>query len=330
MRFTVIHRTENELPLTVLVDQQTGTEVSFIPSVGAQLHSFIVQTSGGAFNIIDHYDNLEDLNNNNTRSHKSSKLSPFVCRIEDGKYHYDDREFEFKNKFPDGSAIHGVLFDKPFNITDEIATETFASVTMQYHYKKDDNGYPFDYNCLIRYQLKHDNLLSVETAVVNTGKQRLPIADGWHPYFTLGGKADDWELYFGADQLVEFDDKLIPTGRLLPNSHFTTSQKIGDTFLDNCFLLDGVDGVHGKPCCTLRNPGNGLQLLVFSEKHYPYLQLYTPPHRNSIAIENLSAAPDCFNNGMGLTCLEPGHSQTFVLGFQVVTSSLPHRPTYKV
>ena len=324
MRFTVIHRTENDLPLTVLLDQQTGTAVSFIPSIGAQLHSFVLQTSAGPFDIIDHYDSLEELHNNNTRSHKSSKLSPFVCRIKDARYHYDDREFEFMHKFPDGSAIHGLLFNKPFTITDEIATETIAAVTMQYHYKRDDMGYPFDYNCLIKYHLKHDGLLSVETAVVNTGKQRIPIADGWHPYFTLGGKADDWELYFAADQLVEFDDKLIPTGKLLPNSHFTTPEKIGDTFLDSCFLLNIHDG---KPSCTLNNPGNGLQLLFFPQKHYPYLQLYTPPHRNSIAIENLSAAPDCFNNGMGLTCLEPGHSQTFVLCYQVVASSLPHRPT---
>ena len=163
--------------------------------------------------------------------------------------------------------------------------------------------------------------------MVNTGTQTLPIADGWHPYFTLGGKADDWELYFTADKMVEFNDKLIPTGNLLPNRHFTKPQTINATFLDNCFQLTAFDS---KPSCTLRNPGNGLQLLLFPEKHYPYLQVYTPPHRNSIAIENLSAAPDCFNNGIGLISLAPGHSQTFVLGYQVVASSLHQRPTYKV
>jgi aldose 1-epimerase len=327
MRFKVIHRIENDLPLVLLLDQQTGTEVSFIPSVGAQLHSFILQTPGGAFNIIDHYDSLEDLNNNNTRSHKSSKLSPFVCRIQDGKYRHAGREFEFVNKFQDGSAIHGLLFDRPFEVTNEIATESFASVTMQYHYKKNDKAYPFDYNCLINYQLKQDSLLLIETAVVNTGTQTLPIADGWHPYFTLEGKTDEWELYFTADLLVEFNEKLIPTGKLLPNRHFNTPEKIGDTFLDNCFLLNKFDS---KPSCTLSNPGNGLQLLLFPEKHYPYLQIYTPPHRNSIAIENLSAAPDCFNNGIGLVSLPPGHSQTFLLGYQVLTSGFHHRPTYNV
>lgn len=317
MRFTVTHRIENELSLTVLTDQETGTEVSVIPSIGALLHSFTLQTNKGAFNIIDHYNSLEDLKSNNTRSHKSSKLSPFVCRIQNGRYRFDGREFEFMNKFPDGSAIHGLLFNKPFEVTDEMASETFASVTMQHHYKQGDAGYPFDYSCLIKYQLRKDGLLLVETALVNTGKQRIPIADGWHPYFTLGGKTDDWELCFSAEQMVEFDEKLIPTGHLIPNNRFKKTERIGDTFLDNCFLLDGLNG---KPACTLKNPENGLQLLFFPDKHYPYLQIYTPPHRNSIAIENLSGAPDCFNNGMGLIILEPGYSQTFALGYQVLIS----------
>jgi aldose 1-epimerase len=191
---------------------------------------------------------------------------------------------------------------------------------MQYHYKNDDQAYPFDYNCLISYQLQKDNFLSLETVVLNTGTKLLPIADGWHPYFTLGGKTDDWKLYFAAGQMVEFDEKLIPTGNLVPNRHFTQPETINDTLLDNCFLLDGRDT---RPSCTLRNPANGLTLSLFPDRHYPYLQIYTPPHKNSIAIENLSAAPDCFNNGMGLILLEPGHSQTFTLGYQVYKAEGP-------
>ncbi len=317
MRFAFAHKTRNDLPLTLLTDLETGTEVSFIPSIGAQLHSFALRTKSGSFNIIDHYESLEDLKSNNIRSHKSSKLSPFVCRIQNGKYRFGSDEFEFMNKFPDGSAIHGLLFDKPFEVTDELATEDFASVTMQYHYRKDDKGYPFDYTCFVKYQLKKDNLLLVETAVLNNGKQSIPVVDGWHPYFTLGGKTDDWELSVNAEKLLEFNDKLIPTGQLLPNSDFKYSKKIGDTFLDNCFVLDRSSSKHA---CTLRNPANGLQLFFFPEKNYPYLQIYTPLLRHSIAIENLSGAPDCFNNGIGLTVLEPGHSQTFALGYQVLVS----------
>jgi aldose 1-epimerase len=85
-----------------------------------------------------------------------------------------------------------------------------------------------------------------------------------------------------------------------------------DIFLDNCFELD-----HSKqqPYCKLSN--SQLELLIEPDKSYPYLQVYTPPSRDMIAIENLSAAPDAFNNKMGLLSLEPhavaDFSTTYIL-----------------
>lgn len=316
MPFTISHRIENELQLVVLLDQETGSAVSVLPMCGGLLHSFTLQTSAGSFNFIDNYKSLNELKNTITASHKSSKLSPFVCRIKEGKYYFDNKEFEFRNKFSDGSAIHGLLVKKFFEVTEELATEASASVAMKYDYEKDDAGYPFDYRCTVKYQLQKDRMLIVETTVLNTGKQHIPMADGWHPYFTLSGKTDDWELSFRAEQMIEFDEKLIPTGQLISNTKFRKPEKIGDAFLDNCFLLDELNG---EAACSLRNPENGWELLFFAGE-YPYLQIYTPPHRKSIAIENLSAAPDCFNNSIGLMILEPGQSQTFTLGYQILVT----------
>ena len=317
MRFTVSHQTENELNLVVLHDNQSGTQAAILPAFGAILHSFSVQTSRGPVNVIENYAGLGELRQLLNTSYRSSKLSPFVCRIPDGKYRFAGREYEFRRKFTDGSAIHGILFDKAFEVTDELGSDASASVTLQYHYLGDDEGYPFHYRCLVRYILRKDGMLLVETAVLNTGKQPLPIADGWHPYFTLGGSSDDWQLSFHASTMVEFNDKLIPTGRLVPNTLFSTPQRIGDSFLDNCFH---VDRQQGGPACTLSNPANGLRLQFFPGDHYPHLQIYTPPHRRSIAIENLSGTPDCFNNGMGLLVLEPNKSQTFTVGYQLSAS----------
>ena len=70
-----------------------------------------------------------------------------------------------------------------------------------------------------------------------------------------------------------------------------------------------------KPACTLCNSSIGLTLTIKTDKSYPYLLIYTPAHRNSIAIENLSAAPDAFNNKMGLEILKPGESISFKTSF---------------
>ena len=67
-------------------------------------------------NIIDNYNSLQQVKDELIDSHKSAKLSPFVCRIKEGKYSFGGRDFEFTNKFPDGSAIHGLLVKKSFEI----------------------------------------------------------------------------------------------------------------------------------------------------------------------------------------------------------------------
>ena len=118
------------------------------------LHSFTLQTPDDSFNIIDNNKSLDELKSTLTASHKSSKLSPFVCRIKEGKYHFDNKQFEFLNKFPDGSAIHGLLVKKSFEMIDETASEVSASATMKYDYKKDDAGYPLDYPATDRLSLK--------------------------------------------------------------------------------------------------------------------------------------------------------------------------------
>ena len=102
--------------------------------------------------------------------------------------------------------------------------------------------------------------------------------------------------------------KLTSTGKLLPYQQFNQKKKIGAIELDNCFVVDpGSDNL----VCTINNPVNGINIQFFADTTYPYLQIFIPSHRKSIAIENLSAAPHAFNNQMGLLTLMPQESKTF-------------------
>jgi aldose 1-epimerase len=322
MHFSIRHVQENGLSLVNLADERSGTEVSILPGYGATLHAFRVRspsadlmaTPDALFNVIDNYAGLAEVEEQMGKSFKGPKLSPFPCRIAKAAYRFAGKEYIFSRSFGDGTAIHGLLYDKPFSITDEAANESSASLTLQYEYKRQDAGYPFQYNCLVKYILHPENLLEVRTMVTNLDDSAIPIADGWHPYFHLGGKIDDWLLRFNAESIVEFDDQLIPSGRLLTFDDFNKERPIGHTQLDNCFVL--APGEPG-PVCSLFNPGSGLRISFFPDAGYPYLQIFTPPGRQSVAIENLSAAPNCFNNNMGLTLLSPGHSQTFTVKYKV-------------
>jgi aldose 1-epimerase len=105
--------------------------------------------------------------------------------------------------------------------------------------------------------------------------------------------------------MLEYDPQLIPTGKFVTLSTIYPRRKIGDMHLDNGYLLrENI-----SPLCTLTN--GHLKVEFLSVKNYPYLQLYTPPSRDSLSIENLSAAPDAFNNGLGLAILEPGQKVDF-------------------
>jgi aldose 1-epimerase len=197
-------------------------------------------------------------------------------------------------------------------------TENQCSVTLRYQYDGHIEGYPFPYNCTIRYCLDNTGKLTIQTHLSNpaAAEQAIPISDGWHPYFRLGGKVDEAWLEIASDTMLEYDDQLVPTGKYIFNSEFYPGRKIGNLKLDNGFKLK--DNI--SPLCTLKTDKVCLEFIAV--KNYPFLQLYIPDHRNSIAIENLSAAPDAFNNGIGLTILEPGAKADFEV--QIRISSLAH------
>jgi aldose 1-epimerase len=315
MNFSIRHIKRQELELITIADGTSGTEVAILPGFGATLQAFhITQKDGSPFNVIDSYKDGGELKRELSRSFKGPKLSPFPCRIPDGIYHFGEKEYKFGHLFPDGTAIHGLLYDKPFTVLEEATDAGEGTVVLEYGYRGDDPGYPFNYNCQVRYILRREGDLEVTTTVTNLDKTTIPMADGWHPYFRLGGKIDQWWLQFHAAAMLEFDARLVPTGRLTQYEVFDAARPIGDTFLDNCFAL--------KPeivsaACELYNHATGIRIAFFPDAGYPYLQIYTPPHRESIAVENLSGAPDCFNNKMGLLLLQPGHSQIFTVRFKV-------------
>ncbi|MEO6819158.1 MAG: aldose 1-epimerase [Ginsengibacter sp.] len=313
--FSIEKKIENGFEKIILKEESSGTRVEIIPSCSAMLHAFIVNKNGEEMNVIDSYSSLSDFQNNVTvAGFKGCKLSPFVCRIKDGTYSFGEKEYKIEKYYNGENALHGELYDKSFEIMAENAGEENASVTMIYHYNKEDRGYPFSYDCTVTWQLESDNKLRVKTECINKDKGLIPMQDGWHPYFDLGGKIDELMLEFQSMEMVEFDH-LIPTGKLVEYDNFNSIKILGDTVYDNCFTLNQETC---QPMCVLRNAERNIRVEFHPSKSYSYLQLYTPEHRKSIAIENLSGAPDAFNNGMGFQTLEPGESSIYEMMYKVV------------
>jgi len=313
--FSIDSSLKHGFDLTVLRDDSNQTFVEIIPACGAILHGFTVLHEGLPLNIVAHYPNKSMFDTAvESGGFKSAKLSPFVCRMKNGVYRFAEKEYKSAGFYLGDHAIHGLIYKQAFDITEQGADAHKAFVQMTYPYRKLDTGYPFDYDCVVTYELRANNQLHISTTIINKDAGRIPVADGWHPYFTFGGSINDCMLEFQSTAQLEFDAALLPTGEQHPYETFGSLRKIGDQFFDNCFVVNFAEC---QPMLVFRDPSKKVQLEIRPDKTYPYLQIYTPPHRNSIAIENLSAAPDAFNNGMGLITLAAGESAHFSTQYNI-------------
>ncbi len=306
MRFSVTVMKEAVFPVIRLADTVSGTYAE-IYSAGALLNAFCIRLSGGGeHNFVDGFSSPEDCLQNITQGFRSAKLSPFVCRMHKGSYVWNDTKYQTKKWYLGEHSIHGLLYDAAFTVTDQFASNEKAAVTLEYHYSGEDKGYPFPYTMMVSWQLTDGNHLSVTTSVYHHQEQAIPFADGWHPYFTLGGPVDDCTLQFSSSRQLAYDADLLPTGNIIEDGRFRNGSSLQNITLDNSFELS-FESV--QPRCILEN--KRFRFTIEPGKAYPVLQIYTPPHRKSIAIENLSGAPDNFNNHIHLLVLEPNEQKLF-------------------
>ena len=122
-------------------------------------------------------------------------------------------------------------------------------------------------------------------------------------------------VQLNSNSMLEFDSRLLPSGKIIPYKKFETMNAFENTELDNCFVLKD----HTSPSCILKDDNKGIEFTITADSSYPYLQVYTPPHRKSIAVENLSSAPDSFNNHIGLIIAKPHEQYTFATSYQIKT-----------
>lgn len=265
---------------------------------GALLNRYaILQQSGEWFNCVRGYDSPTQAEAEITKGFRSAKLSPFVCRMKNAAYEFAGKRYESHKHNRKGHALHGLLYDHRFALIASHSDSESAWIDLRTAYTADSN-YPFDYELVVRYQLSAQGL-SITTTAYNIGETDLPLADGWHPYFQLGGAVDTWQLQINSGEQLVFDEDLLPTGEIKSDERFISGASLSGISLDNSFVLAD----HHQAACRLENAK--FLFSIYADKSYPYLQIYTPADRQSIAIENLSGAPDCFNNRLGLNILAP-------------------------
>ena len=237
---------------------------------------------------------LHPLTYNNT--YASAILFPFANRIADGSYVFDHKTYQLDiNQKEENNALHGLVYNKTFEIIDQKTTPEKAEVLLRYEELMYSKGFPFTYTIDLTYILTKDSL-DLNVTVKNSDTKTFPFTIGWHPYF-ISQDLSKSAVHFKSHQKCVFDERNIT--QRMDKIAIDEPFLIEDKSLDDCFSLDFNEIGFETPQYSFS--------LKSSEKDN-FLQLYTPPHQNAIAIEPTTGISDSFNNGVGLKTLKSNDS----------------------
>lgn len=317
--FSVIKRKFGAVDYYQLHNDHTGEFVGVIPQIGGLINDFCIESEEKLLNIFESYRNYDELSKELETNFKGVKLSPFPNRIKDGKYSFENDDLSLEINSPsEHHSIHGLLYKEPFEVLSTNCEDDSASIVLRCDYDGKSEGFPFKYSLEQEISFSEGNQLTVTTKIENKDIRSIPIGDGWHPYIKTGSNVDDLSIEFPSKGQLIVDERMIPTDEAIEFTNFNKLAPLAGTFFDDCFLLDETMPEH---VTTIVDRDKSITIDVWQQggdKGYNYLQIYTPPTRDSIAIEPMTCIPDAFNNEVGLMALAPNEQIILRYGVSAV------------
>ena len=292
-----------------LADETAGNLIELAPGFGSCVLNIELQGQP----LLDGYTSAEEMAIN--RWAKNVLLFPFPNRLRNGRYSWEGREYQFPvNDGQTGNALHGFGMDKPMEVDKVETTEKEASIRCVYAYDGSRASYPFPFTFEASFRISTPASVEIKLRVQNNGSTSLPFGMGWHPYFQLSEKVDDTAMQLPPCDMIGVDQAMIPTGKHYEYTTFTQLRRIGTEVLDNCIAMRQQEG---RISIILKGEKGELQYWQeVGPGRFGYLQLFTPYHRRSLAVEPMSCNIDAFNNGEGLLRLAPGEEASASFGFR--------------
>ena len=225
-------------------------------------------------------------------SFAASVLFPFANRINKGAYEFDGKKYQLEqNELDRENAIHGLVYDKAFQVNNIEETETENSIELYYEMKNSPAGFPFPFAISLIYKMSNSSF-ELLVKIENKSEKAFPFTLGWHPYFVVDN-LNDCVLEFDSLKQILFNQDLITIG--ISNSFAPVPFSLNQPYLDHCFVL-----YNNK--VRFKTPNYHVELE--NTEHSKYLQLYKPAKENRIAFEPMTGISDSFNNRKGLKTLQ--------------------------
>jgi len=291
-----------------LNNEHLDNAIEVIPGYGARLNGLWLSDRSVKRNIIEGYESDEDLASD-TYYH-NAWLFPFVNRLKNGVYEFEGKDYRFPLNEPDkGNALHGFLFNQPFEIQDMGVNTEETFIKLRYSYDGEYDYYPFPFDFQVIYRSNKSNILEVEFFLENTSEHNAPVSFGWHPYLTFSDDIKNIKVTAPIRERVEVNPNIIPTGSSVKDERFLNGKEIQDDQLDNSFRLIPTE----KYTVALLSQQDRAEITMEFNKSMKFLQMFTPPTRQSIAIEPVTSNINVFQNGDGLLIIKPGESFSTII-----------------
>ena len=223
-------------------------------------------------------------------------MVPWAGRISNGRIPTKDGDVRLEPNLPP-SAIHGLGFDKPWEIVQRSDTTVALMCALR------GLGWPFGGRAV---QILRLGVRRLELELQVGGYTRVgPAGLGWHPWFTRPPRAD-LELCVNASDVLVLDADGVPTGRVrcvTQSEDLRSGPPLGDRRLDHAYI-------RAKSPATVRWPD--LELRIEFDASMQTVVVHTPPEGICVEPQTMwPNAPVLASEGVrdtGLRMLEPGES----------------------
>jgi galactose mutarotase-like enzyme len=198
-----------------------------------------------------------------------------------------------------GLPIHGLLVGSGGWRVERVVTrrgrpELVASIDV------DAPAFPFPHHLTVVVQA-HDERLVVDTTVRATGRRRVPVAFGWHPYLRVPGTPRRaWRLRLPSRTHLLLDDRGLPTGATRREAR--EDDRIGARTFDDLYAL-GRD----RRLAYVGEDGASVELHVGSG--FDHAQVWVPPGRRFGALEPMTTPTNALVDGT-TPLVAPGDAYT--------------------
>jgi len=295
--------------MSKIIEMNFRNQVLKINTRGGGIAEYYIEKDGKREDIIYGYGNEKDYDGG-----MGDILAPFPGRVDRGNYHFQGTDYQLNGfKENSGNPIHAFVRELEWKVkktADNQITSRLDVSGKQFASK----GYPFSLEFNIIYTILK-NGIEIKSEIKNNGKTTAPFGIGWHPYFRVTTKVDDAIWHVPASSVVEFDENLKPTGKLIPieesSLDFRTPTRIGGRIIDNCFtnLIRNEKGIFTS---RLSNEDGSRAIEIWQDQSYPYFQTYSADtimiknRRQALALEPQSCCGFAVNYPkLGLIALSP-------------------------